>query len=144
MRHLAWAVILISAFSLANSAAGVWQGTWAATVTSGASFAGTWSAAPGKAPDTVAGTWSLRDQNGSELASGSWAAGKEGKLWKGTWQARGTSGQVYEGSWRSEIELPASAHFAELFDAAILKAVNGTWRAGDRVGAWSIRAFSQQ
>jgi hypothetical protein len=107
-------------------------------------FAGTWNAVPGKAPDTVAGTWSLQDPNGAELATGTWAAGRDGTVWKGSWQARRPSGQIYDGTWRSQVELPAAAHMSDLFRAAIAKAVNGSWRMGNLAGAWTIRAYAEQ
>jgi hypothetical protein len=139
MTRLAWAALLLSSFSLAGGQP-TWQGTWAATAGSRA-FAGTWNAVAGEAPDTVAGNWSLRDQNGAELATGTWAAGKEGKFWKGTWQARRPSGQVYDGAWRAQVELPATSHFGRLFEAAIAKAVSGSWGMGNLGGAWTIRAY---
>jgi hypothetical protein len=146
MKHLLWIVILLSSF-IADAAADQpkWQGTWAATTGSGGTtFAGTWDAVPGGAPDQVAGTWSLRDQNGTELATGTWAAGKEGKLWKGTWQARRPSGQVYDGTWRAQTELPLRSHLPDLFELAIAKAVSGSWRMGNYAGAWTIRAYAQK
>jgi hypothetical protein len=117
-----------------------WEGTWAATGGTSAAFAGTWNAAPGAAPDAVGGTWSLRDQNGTEIATGAWAAGKDGRMWKGTWQARRTSGQLYDGTWRSPIKLPVTSHFADMFEAAVAQAVSGSWRMGGYAGAWTIRA----
>jgi hypothetical protein len=65
---------------------------------------------------------------------------KEGKVWKGTWQARRASGQVYDGTWRAQVELPTTSHFSDLFEAAIAKAVSGSWRTGGYSGAWTIRA----
>jgi len=138
MTRLAWAALLLSGFSLAGGQP-TWQGTWAATAGSSGAFAGTWNSVPGEAPDTVAGHWSLRDQNGAELATGTWAAGKEGRVWKGTWQVRRPSGQVYDGSWRAPVELPAGSHF----EAAIAKAVSGNWGLGRLAGAWTIRAYTQ-
>ncbi len=147
MRRLLGTVILFWSFSLPGAAGQPkWQGTWAATVGSGsaAAFMGTWSAAPGETPDTVAGTWSLRDQNGAELATGTWAAGKEGKVWNGTWQARRASGQVYDGTWRAQVELPVASHLPDLFEAAIVKAASGSWRMGNYAGAWTIRTYAQK
>jgi len=136
---VAWTVFLLASFLLGADQTN-WQGNWAASVGSGAMLAGTWSAAPGQAPDTVAGSWSLRDQSGTELATGTWAAGKEGRVWKGTWQARRPSGQIYDGDWRAQVELPVTSHFSDLFEAAIAKAVSGSWRMGGYSGAWTIRA----
>jgi hypothetical protein len=144
MKHLAWIVILLSSCLLATDQPS-WQGTWAASVgTGGPMLAGTWNASPGKAPDTVAGTWSLRDQNGADLATGTWAAGRDGKVWKGTWQARRPSGQVYDGTWRAQLELPVTSHLPDMFEAAIAKAVSGSWRMGNYSGAWTIRAYAQK
>jgi hypothetical protein len=144
MKHLAWAVIVVSSCLLAADQP-KWQGTWGASVGSGSTmFAGTWNAAPGEAPETVDGTWSLRDQNGAELATGTWAASKKGKVWKGTWQARRPSGQVYDGTWRAQVELPVTSHFDNLFEAAIAKAVSGSWRMGNYSGAWTIRVYAQK
>jgi len=144
MKHWTWGAILLTGSLLAAADQPKWQGTWAATAGVGAAFAGTWNAAPGEAPDTVAGSWSLRDQNGAELATGTWAAGKDGKVWKGTWQARRPSGQVYDGTWRSQIELPQTSHLPDLFQAAIAKAASGSWRMGKSAGAWTIRAYTQK
>jgi len=145
--RLTWAVIFLSGFSLTFGAdQPKWQGTWAASVGSGGTtFAGTWEAVPGEGRETVAGTWSLRDRNGRELATGTWAASKEEKTWTGTWEARRPSGQVYRGTWRAQVELPATSQFQELFKAAITKAISGSWQMGTTyVGAWTIRAFSQK
>lgn len=145
MKHLAWTVVLLSGSLGQIAAQPHWQGTWAATVGSGGSmFAGTWTAAIGVAEDTAAGVWSLRDQTGAELATGTWAAGKEGKVWKGTWQVRRPSSQIYDGTWRAQIELPVSSHLADMFEAAITKAVSGSWRMGNYAGAWTIRAYAQK
>jgi hypothetical protein len=145
MKHLAWTVILLASLSLAGAAdQPKWQGTWAATVGSGAGFAGTWSATAGEDPDTIAGSWSLRDRNGAELATGTWAAGKEGKAWRGTWQARRASGQVYDGTWSAQVELPATSHLPTLFEAAIARALSGSWRMSNYGGAWTIRAYAQK
>jgi hypothetical protein len=143
MTRLAWTLILLSSIALAGDDP-KWQGTWAATVVGGGAFAGTWNAAPGTAPDTVAGAWSLRDQNGAELATGTWAAGKQGKLWSGTWQARRPDGQVYNGTWRTQVDLPTGSHFSDLFARAINEAVSGSWRMGNYAGAWTIRSYPQK
>jgi hypothetical protein len=146
MERLAWTLILLSTFSPSRAAdQPQWHGTWAATVGSGgAMFAGTWNAVPGESLDTVAGTWSLQDQTGTELATGTWAAGKDGKVWKGSWQARRPSGQIYDGTWRAQVELPVTSHFSKLFEVAIVKAANGSWRMGNYSGAWTIRAYEQK
>jgi hypothetical protein len=144
MKHFAWAVILLSSFLTRAADQPKWQGTWAVTAGSGSAFAGTWNASPGETPDNVGGTWSLRDQNGAELATGTWAAGKEGKAWKGTWQARRSSGQVYDGAWRAQTELPLASHLPALFEAAIANAVSGSWRTGNYSGPWTIRAYAQK
>jgi hypothetical protein len=145
MRHFARVVILVASLSLAGRAQqATWQGSWAASMgsTGTSAFAGTWNAVPGKDPDTVAGSWSLRDQNGAEVATGTWAAAKEGKVWKGTWQARRPSGQVYNGSWRAQVEISNTLQFSELFEAAIAKAVSGSWGIGNYTGGWTIRAYA--
>ena len=147
MKHFASTVILLAGLSLAVSAEQPkWQGSWAASVGNGGAtaFTGTWNAAPGPASDTVAGNWSLQDQKGAEVATGTWAAAKEGKVWKGTWQARGSSGQVYAGTWNAQVELPATSQFAELFEAAIAKALSGSWGMANHTGAWTIRAYAQK
>jgi hypothetical protein len=146
MNRHAWILILLLSCTFAAAAQEKkWHGTWAATVGSGGTaFAGTWNAVPSEAADTVVGSWSVRDQNGAELATGTWAAGKDDKIWKGSWQARRPSGQVYNGTWRAQVELPATSHFSELFEAAITKAVSGTWRMSTYSGAWTIRAYTQK
>ena len=144
MRRLVWIWVLLSSFySVQGADRPQWQGTWSATAGPN-TFAGTWDATPGQARETVAGSWSLRDQNGTSLAAGTWAAGKEGRFWKGTWQARRSSGQVYDGTWRAQVELPATGHFVDLFEAAIANAVSGSFRMGSYGGAWTIRAYTEK
>ena len=144
MKVLARNLILLSALSLLHAAdPPAWQGTWAATLGS-TQFAGTWNAVPGQAPNTVSGNWSLRNPNGAELATGTWAAGKEGKFWKGTWQARRSSGQIYDGTWRAQVELPPSAQFSKMLETAIAQAVSGSWGMGNYTGAWTIRAYTNK
>ncbi len=146
-------LILLACLSASHCAAqSSWQGTWAATAgTGGAAFAGTWSASPGgTAADSVTGTWALRDANGAELATGTWAAVKEGNLWKGSWQARRESGQIYNGTWTTQVGkaqqgLPANARLTALFEQALTHAVSGTWQMGSSArGAWTIRAYASQ
>jgi hypothetical protein len=144
LQRLAWCFLLLAAISLQGADQTPWNGTWAANIAGGAAFAGTWSAAQGEAPDTVGGSWALLDQNGTELATGTWAAGKEGRVWKGTWQARRVSGQIYDGTWRAQTELRPGAHFGDLFEAAITSAVSGNWRMGSFGGAWTIRTYGQK
>ena len=138
--------ILLASLSLAGVAEQPkWQGSWAASIGSSGTtaFAGTWNAVPGQTPNTVAGSWSLRDQHGAEVAAGTWAAVKEGKVWNGTWQARRPAGQVYNGTWRSQVELSTASPFSELFEAALAKAVSGTWGIGNAAGGWTIRTYAQ-
>lgn len=147
MQRLGFALILLACLWPARGADQTgWQGTWSAVIGTGGGtvFAGTWNASPGQSRDTVGGAWSLRDQNGAELATGTWAAGKEGKLWKGTWQARRPSGQVYDGTWRAQAALSGAAPFTELFQAALSQAISGSWRMGGLGGAWTIRAYAPE
>lgn len=152
MKRLAWVLILFASLLPARGAGQAlgssekqWQGTWSAVIgTGGTVFAGTWNASPGPAQDTASGAWSLRDQNGAQLATGTWAAGKEGKFWKGTWQARRPSGQVYDGTWRSQAAISGASPFAALFQGAISQAVSGSWRMASLGGEWTIRAYVQK
>ena len=85
------------------------------------------------------------DQAGTTVAAGTWAARKDQKIWKGSWQARVRSGQLYSGTWRPQSHLPASAGFSELFEAALTKNASGTWEMGTAYsGTWSIRAHPHQ
>jgi hypothetical protein len=77
------------------------------------------------------------------VATGTWAAAKEGKVWKGTWQARRPSGQVYNGTWQAQVDLSTTSQFSELFEDAIAKAVSGNWAVGNAAGGWTIRAYAQ-
>ena len=148
MNWLASAAILLASGSLGIGAdAPKWQGAWSATA-GGAAFAGTWSAAAnaatGETPDTVAGTWSLRDKSGVELASGTWTAAKDVDAWRGAWKARHPTGQIYSGTWEAQVDLPMAAHLSDLFEAAIAKVANGSWRMGNNGGAWAIRTYPRK
>jgi hypothetical protein len=140
-------VVLLAGLCLAAGAQQPkWQGTWAASVGNGGvtAFMGTWTADPGPAAESVTGTWKLQGPNGAELASGSWAAAKEGKTWKGVWQARRLGGQVYNGTWGAPVELPVTAPFGDLLEAGLAKAISGVWGYGSSAGGWTIRAYPQR
>jgi hypothetical protein len=146
MRCLAWTLMVFASLLPARGAdQPAWQGTWSAAIgTGGTVFAGTWSGSPGQSPDVAGGAWSLRDPSGAELATGTWAAGKEGRVWKGTWQARRPSGQVYDGTWRAPVALAGTSHLAALFQFAISQAVSGDWRMAGVSGTWTIRVYAQK
>lgn len=85
------------------------------------------------------------DQTGATVAAGTWAARKGQEIWKGSWQARGRSGQLYSGTWRAQSQLPASNGFSELFEPALTKVASRTWQMGTAYsGAWSIRTQPRQ
>ncbi len=54
------------------------------------------------------GSWTVMDQAGPTVADGTWAASKDQKIWKGSWQARVRSGQLYSGTWRAQPQLLCS------------------------------------
>jgi hypothetical protein len=140
MNRLAGALLLLLSLTTASAQSKSWRGTWSATIAGGGRvFGGTWDATLGDDPDTVLGNWSAIDQAGETVATGTWAARKESKIWRGSWQARLASGQVFSGTWRSQSQLPATAHLADLLEAASAKTAGGTWRMGAASGAWSIQ-----
>jgi hypothetical protein len=134
----ALAIVAMTASAQSKS----WSGTWTATAGTRA-FSGTWQALEGETADTVTGGWSLNDPSGTPLMAGTWSARKDAKTWQGAWQARAASGQVFSGTWRAQGLPKPSAPFAELFEAAASKAIQGTWQMGTAGGNWSIRAYSR-
>ncbi len=147
MNCLVRAFLLLLSLSLAAAAQPkTWRGTWSATVGNGVrAFGGTWDAALGDNPNIVLGNWTVMDQAGATVAAGTWSARKDAKIWKGSWQARVRSGQLYSGIWQAQSQLPASAGFSELFEAALTKVASGTWQLGTAYsGTWSIRAYPRQ
>jgi hypothetical protein len=147
MNRLARTLLVLLSLSLAAAAQPKkWRGTWSATVGSGGrAFRGTWDATLGHDPDTVLGSWTVTDQAGATVATGTWAARKGEKAWKGSWQARAGSGQLFSGTWRAQSQLPASTPFSELFEFALTKIASGTWQIGTAYsGTWSIRAYPRQ
>lgn len=151
MQRITRTLVVILGISLAATAQNkspskAWRGTWSATVGNGARvFGGTWDATLGDDPDTVIGNWAITDQSGTTMASGTWAAHKDEKVWRGSWQARVASGQVYSGTWRAQAQLASTARISELFELSLGKAVSGTWRmGGEYAGAWSIRAYGPE
>jgi hypothetical protein len=50
----------------------------------------------------------------------------------------------YSGTWTAGVDLDVDASFVDLFEKAVRTAVSGTWRAGSRSGAWSIRALERE
>lgn len=115
-------------------------GTWSASGT-GLTLAGAWTATRDAATGTVRGTWTLVDAKGLAVARGNWSAAKSASGWSGSWRAvaAGRPGE-YAGTWSAKVTLKPNAGFAELFEQAAQAAVSGSWRAGGRSGAWSIRA----
>ena len=116
---------------------------WSARNSNGQMFGGTWTAEPDAKTGTVTGTWTLVDAQGRTLANGGWSASKSPDGWVGLWRAANFGGTEHEfsGSWRSTVELKATAGFAGLFEEAVRSLVSGSWRMGNHSGAWSIRVF---
>jgi hypothetical protein len=102
---------------------------------------GTWTAVPDSTGETVMGTWTLVDAQGNTVIDGGWSAAKSRTRWTGAWRAviSGRDGEHF-GTWSAGVHLKANARFADLFEKAVQTVVSGNWRAGNRSGAWSIRA----
>jgi hypothetical protein len=116
--------------------------TWAATSNTGLTVGGTWTATPVPKTGDVTGTWTLADARGRTVARGVWSAAKSPSGWTGAWRAAaGGARSEYSGTWSANADLRADAPVADLFAKALQAVVSGTWRAGGRSGAWSIRAF---
>jgi N-acyl-D-aspartate/D-glutamate deacylase len=117
------------------------SGQWSARSSTGLTVGGTWTAVSDAKSGTVTGTWTLVDAQGKTLASGGWSASKSPDEWFGNWRAVNFGNDAeYTGSWRSGVNLRATAGFAELFEKALQSAVSGTWRIRDYSGTWSITA----
>jgi len=118
------------------------SGTWAATTGGGLTLMGTWTAVADSTRGSVTGTWTLLGPQGGTVANGGWSAAKSATGWTGAWRAiiAGRDGE-FSGTWASGVDLKADARFVDLFEKAVQSAVSGTWRAGSRSGAWSIRAI---
>jgi hypothetical protein len=117
------------------------KGTWAARSSSGLVVKGTWTAVPDAKTGTVIGTWTLDDQNGRTVSRGGWSAAKSAKGWNGSWRGIVSGSKTeYSGTWAAEVQLEPGAQFADMFELAVKNVVSGSWRAGGRSGAWSIRA----
>jgi hypothetical protein len=116
-------------------------GTWSARSSSGVILMGTWTGVPDTRNGTVTGTWTLADAQGATVADGAWSAAKSPTRWTGAWRAviSGRDGE-YSGTWSADVQLKVNATFAELFEKAVESVVSGDWRAGNKSGAWSIRA----
>jgi hypothetical protein len=121
------------------------SGNWSARSSTGRTLMGSWKAVPGPTPGTVTGTWSIADSRGKPVATGAWAASKATTGWNGNWRAvvAGRDGE-HSGSWTSSAALDPAASFADLFEQAVDTIVSGTWRAGSRTGAWSIRSAKRE
>ena len=119
-------------------------GNWSAT-NGGSTLTGTWIAVFDSASGTVTGTWTLLDPQGKTVAGGAWSAAKSPTAWNGAWRAAvsGSDGE-YSGTWMAGADLKGDARLVDLFEKAIEAAVSGTWRAGSRSGAWSIRAAKRE
>lgn len=114
------------------------KGTWSATAQSG-NLAGSWTAQTDPSGG-VTGAWMLQDATGTILLQGGWSANKSAQSWTGAWRATvtGRAGE-YAGTWTSASSLPPQARLAEMLESALRAVVTGTWKAGPRSGAWSIR-----
>jgi hypothetical protein len=119
------------------------SGNWSANSTSGALLRGSWTAVPDPTGATVVGTWTLINADGVKVAEGRWSAAKAPTGWSGAWRAK-ASGQAgeYSGTWTSTVDLK-DGRFSDLFEKAVETVVSGTWRLGEKSGAWSIRAAAR-
>jgi hypothetical protein len=118
------------------------NGSWSATSNTGLTVGGTWTAMQAADEGSVTGTWTLADPQGRIVARGAWSASRSPSSWTGAWRAAAAGGRSeYAGAWRANTKVRADAPFADIFASAVKAVVNGTWRAANRSGAWSIRAF---
>ena len=117
------------------------NGSWSAATASGMTLIGTWTAVL-DTTGTVTGTWALNDAQGRTLAEGGWSAAKSPDSWTGGWRAvvSGKDGE-YAGTWTADIDHKSPTRLADLFGKALQTIVSGSWRVGQRSGAWSIRTF---
>lgn len=116
---------------------------WRATSTRGLTLIGTWTVVPDRANDAAIGTWTLVDTEGRIVAGGGWSASKFPTRWSGLWRANVSGSEAeYSGSWGAPgAGLRSNMPFAVLFEEAVRAAVEGVWRAGGHLGAWTIWAF---
>ena len=116
------------------------NGSWSAATSIGQTLMGTWTAVLDTA-GTVTGTWELLDPQGNTVALGGWSAAKTDG-WTGVWRATiaGRDGE-FAGTWTAALGGKAAAPLADLFQNGLKAIVSGSWRLGQRSGAWSIRTF---
>ena len=116
------------------------KGTWSATTPSG-NLAGRWTAQADQSGG-VTGAWMLQDATGTILMQGGWSASKSAQSWNGAWRATVSGrGGEYSGTWASSTSLSPQSTLADMLESALRAVVAGTWKAGPRSGAWSIRAL---
>lgn len=120
------------------------EGSWTARSRTGVILKGTWTAVVDAKTGAVTGTWTLDGAAGKTAMRGAWSAAKSAKEWTGRWRATvsGREGE-YSGTWTANVDVKATAPFADLFELALKSVVSGNWRAGGQSGAWSIRAFEK-
>jgi hypothetical protein len=113
--------------------------TWSAVTSTGRTFSGSFTAEADPTTGNVSGSWSLRDNTGKNVMGGVWSANKVDKGWSGSWRAA-VSGQnaEFSGTWSTNHRFPASARFADLFEAAVKEVIGGDWRSGAYSGSWSF------
>jgi hypothetical protein len=133
-------LVTLAASALLASGADL-KGTWSATTQTG-NLAGSWTAHADPSGG-VTGAWMLQDATGQVLMEGGWSASKSAQSWNGAWRATvsGSAGE-YAGTWTSSTTVSPQARLSEMLESATRAVVNGTWKSGPRVGAWSIRASS--
>jgi len=117
------------------------EGSWSAATTNGLTLVGTWTAILDP-NGTVTGSWTLVDAQGNTRADGAWSAAKSPTGWTGAWRAvvSGREGE-YAGTWTAALDAKRETRLADLFEKGLQAIVSGTWRIGERSGAWSIRTF---
>lgn len=120
---------------------GAQSNTWSARSSTGQTLAGTWTYVVDPATATVTGSWTLLDAQGRPVMRGAWSAVKARTRWTGAWRAAAAGSTTeHSGTWSARVALKPDAKFPDLFKLAVRAVVSGTWRAGGRSGAWSIRA----
>jgi hypothetical protein len=117
------------------------EGSWSAATSNGLTLMGTWIAILDP-NGTVTGSWALVDAQGNTRADGAWSAAKSPTGWTGAWRAvvSGREGE-YAGTWTAALDAKRETRLADLFEKRLQSIVSGTWRIGERSGAWSIRTF---
>jgi hypothetical protein len=145
MKVLTLILALLGFCALAQEPLPILHGSWTASLASGETFRGTWSAQT--SPQTLnaaRGSWTLLNEAREIVLQGTWSAQKTGPGWQGTWTARALKGAALSGTWNADLASFSGRTIQDMLARTAEREVAGSWRTRGYQGNWWLKGSPLQ